>query len=49
VYTYTRFEILTAVTINTGHTQKIGAVSKLNSFETVTFFCVCPVLVTSAT
>jgi hypothetical protein len=28
---------------NTGHTQKNGAVSKVNSFETAPFFCVCPV------
>jgi hypothetical protein len=28
---------------NTGHTQKNGAVSKVNSFETAPFFCACPV------
>jgi hypothetical protein len=27
----------------TGHTQKNGAVSIVNSFETAPFFCVCPV------
>jgi hypothetical protein len=27
----------------TGHTQKNGAVSKVNSIETAPFFCVCPV------
>jgi hypothetical protein len=26
----------------TGHTQKNGAVSIVNSFETAPFFCVCP-------
>jgi hypothetical protein len=31
--------------VNTGHTQKNGAVSKVNSFETAPFFCVCPVYV----
>jgi hypothetical protein len=29
--------------IHTGHTQKNGAVSIVNSFETAPFFCVCPV------
>jgi hypothetical protein len=28
----------------TGHTQKNGAVSNMNSSETAPFFCVCPVL-----
>jgi hypothetical protein len=27
----------------TGHTQKNGAVSIVDSFETAPFFCVCPV------
>jgi hypothetical protein len=31
------------VYIYTGHTQKNGAVSKVNSIETAPFFCVCPV------
>jgi hypothetical protein len=29
---------------NTGHTQKNGAVSIVNTIETAPFFCVCPVL-----
>jgi hypothetical protein len=30
---------------NTGHTQKNGAVSTVNSFETAPFFCVCSVFI----
>ena len=37
---------LSSGTRYTGHTQKNGAVSIVNSFETAPFFCVCPVMYT---
>jgi hypothetical protein len=32
------------VSVNTGHTQKNGAASTVNTVEIAPFFCVCPVL-----
>ena len=43
-HTYCRVYVINC----TGHTQKNGAVSIVNSFETAPFFCVCPVYHTSS-
>jgi hypothetical protein len=37
-------DILKYVSINTGHTQKNGAVLIVNTIKTAPLFCVCPVI-----